>query len=65
MARTIEDRDIVENDAELIGEEMRQIEMSNEDFLNSSDWNELYRVYSELMNEAMYLTKVIEELTDV
>ena len=62
LARAIEDLDMLENDIQSIGEELRQIEMSNTEFEKMDEWDALDREYTALINEEMYLSKIIEDL---
>jgi hypothetical protein len=65
LARCIEDRDIAENDAILLGEEMRQFEIAHpDDFEEHDEWNSLHDEINALDSEASYLTACIEDLED-
>lgn len=65
LRRTIEDRDVAESDAELIGQEMADLERAFPDsYEELDDWNALHHEHNALENEAMYLTRCIEELED-
>lgn len=61
LARAIEDRDMAEDDALILGDEAIAIEREYPDtFEERDDWNALDREINALNNEAMYLTSWIE-----
>lgn len=67
LERLYQDRDECEREAEVLEEEMAEIERSNPDYDNDESWEALHNEINELYNHAQYLTHCMEyhETTDL
>ena len=64
LAKLYFDRDEAEQEAEEINEEMRQFEMTHDNFEELDEWSDLHDVYYEVSNRATYYTSCIESIED-
>jgi hypothetical protein len=65
LKRVIKDRDMAENDAHSLEQELSDFEFAHpDDYQDYDEWNNLDYEIRALENEAMYLTHVIESLKE-